>query len=145
MNDARRLPFGAEVLPGGGTHFRVWAPARQAVEVVIDGGPTVAHAAAGGGFFSGLGPGVAAGALYRLRLDGGPTLYPDPASRFQPDGPHGPSRVTDPTRFHWTDGDWRGLSDQGQVLYEMHVGTFTQQGTWAAAAARLPELADLGI
>src|SRR5439155_923723 len=90
-------------------------------------------------------PDVADGARYRFRLDGGPALYPDPASRFQPDGPHGPSQVVDPRPFDWTDRDWPGVPAEGHVLYEMHVGTFTPEGTWAAAAARLPELVALGI
>ncbi|HEY2155541.1 MAG TPA: malto-oligosyltrehalose trehalohydrolase, partial [Isosphaeraceae bacterium] len=70
---------------------------------------------------------------------------PDPASRWQPEGPHGPSCVVDPAAFAWTDRDWRGLSIRGQVLYEMHIGTFTSEGTWEAAAEQLPELAALGI
>ena len=140
----RRLPVGAEVARGG-THFRVWAPIRSRVEVLVEGGPALDLNPEGGGYFSGFGDGVGAGARYRFRLDGGPGLFPDPASRFQPDGPHGPSEVVDPTTFAWTDRDWPGVPDTGQVLYELHVGTFTPEGTWAAAAARLPELADLGI
>ncbi|MGH7969277.1 MAG: malto-oligosyltrehalose trehalohydrolase, partial [Limisphaerales bacterium] len=70
---------------------------------------------------------------------------PDPASRFQPDGPHGASEIVDPNRFAWTDQEWQGVPRNGQVLYEMHIGTFTTEGTWAAAAAQLPELKDLGI
>lgn len=141
---ARRYPFGAEVSPAG-THFRVWAPIRSRVEVVVEGGPTVALRAEGGGYFSGLAAGVGDGARYRFRLDGGPGLFADPASRFQPEGPHGPSQVVDPHRFEWTDAKWRGVPQRGQVLYEMHIGTYTPEGTWAAAAARLPELAELGI
>ena len=71
--------------------------------------------------------------------------YPDPASRFQPQGPHGPSEVIDPSAFAWTDRGWRGVGVTGQVIYEMHVGTFTPEGTWEAAARELPELADLGV
>src|SRR5262249_21257713 len=78
-------------------------------------------------------------------LDGGSELYPDPASRFQPDGPHGPSEVVDPKRFAWSDESWLGLVLEGQVIYEMHVGTFTPEGTWAAASRELAELAHLGI
>src|SRR5215207_4019701 len=145
---ARRLPVGAEALPGGGVHFRVWAPRRRRVEVVFEGGrapePFVLEEEEGG-YFSGLAEGARAGALYRFRLDGEDYLYPDPASRFQPDGPHQASRVVDPARFRWTDGDWRGASLKGQVVYEMHVGCFTPEGTLAAAAAQLRELADLGV
>ena len=141
----RRLPVGAETDPDRGTHFRVWAPIRKAVEVVIDRGPAVELRPEPDGYFSALVEGIGDGARYRLRLDGGADLYPDPASRFQPEGPHGPSQVVDPAAFRWTDGNWPGVPDTGQVLYELHVGTFTPEATWAAAAERLPELADLGI
>ena len=142
----RRLPVGAEVMAGGGVHFRVWAPSRARVEVVFEGGGA-AHALEpeDDGYFSALVGGAGAGTLYRFRLDGGDYLYPDPASRFQPGGPHGPSRVVDPAAFEWTDGGWRGASLRGQVVYEMHVGCFTPEGTLAAAAAQLKELADLGV
>ena len=79
------------------------------------------------------------GARYKLRLDGG-ELYPDPASRYQPEGPHGPSQIVDPSRYRWTDGAWKGVSIEGQVLYEMHVGTFTREGTWRSATAALERL-----
>ena len=145
---ARRLPVGAEALPGGGVHFRVWAPRRRRVEVVLEGadapGPFALEEEEGG-YFSGLAEGATEGALYRFRLDGDDYLYPDPASRFQPEGPHGASRVVDPSRFRWTDGAWRGASLKGQVVYELHVGAFTREGTLAAATARLKELADLGV
>ncbi len=143
---ARRYPVGAEVLPGGGTHFRVWAPGRRKVEVVLEG-PAVRSfelTAEDGGYFAGF---VEAddGTRYRFRLDGEEPLYPDPASRFQPDGPHGPSQLVDPSGFAWTDEAWRGVGREGQVLYEMHIGTFTPEGTWEAAARELPELARLGV
>ncbi|HEX6059660.1 MAG TPA: malto-oligosyltrehalose trehalohydrolase, partial [Gemmatimonadaceae bacterium] len=147
---ARRLPIGAEPQPDGGTHFRVWAPKRRRVEVVLepDGegeGEAFALEAEGDGYHSALVPDAPAGARYRFRLDGGTRLLPDPASRFQPDGPHGPSAVVDPAAFRWTDAAWRGVPRHGQVVYEMHVGTFTREGTWAAAARELPVLADLGV
>jgi maltooligosyltrehalose trehalohydrolase len=96
------------------------------------------------GYFSGAFSQAAAGARYRFRLDGG-DRFPDPASRFQPEGPHGPSQVVDPAHFAWSDSAWRGASIEGQVIYEMHVGTFTREGTWEAARRELPELASLGI
>ncbi len=134
---------------GGGVHFRVWAPARRRVEVVFaaPGGRQAAlelQREAGGGYFSGHAAAAAAGDLYRFRLDGG-DAFPDPASRFQPEGPHGPSRVVDPAAYRWRDAGWRGAARQGQVIYEMHVGTFTREGTWAAAARRLAGLAELGV
>src|ERR1700689_44084 len=108
-NMRRRYPIGAEA-SADGVHFRVWAPRRTHVDVV-----TTEHAAEStqplqreaSGHFSGLVAGVKAGDLYRFRLDGG-ALFPDPVSRFQPQGPHGPSEVVDPARFEWTDSNWRG-------------------------------------
>ncbi len=156
----RRLSVGAEVLPRGGTHFRVWAPRRRKVEVVIESGGGRGQQPDRGlrstelaielkpedsGYFSGVAETVGDGAIYRFRLDGGEKLYPDPASRFQPEGPHGPSRVVDPSKFKWTDGEWRGAGLKGQIVYEMHVGSFTREGTWQAATRELPELAALGI
>jgi maltooligosyltrehalose trehalohydrolase len=148
----RRLPVGAEPYPGGGVHFRVWAPRRRAVQVVLEGtgrpGPGSRPRILdpeGNGYFSGHVPAAGTGTLYRFRLDDGPDLFPDPASRFQPQGPHGPSQVVDPGAFAWTDAGWRGTPLAGQVLYEMHVGTFTRQGTWTAAAHQLLELAAVGI
>ena len=144
--DGRRLPIGAELVPGG-VHFRVWAPERRQVEVVLEGAagrtahPLVPEPT---GYHSGLLPGLAEGVHYRYRLDG-ELLRPDPASRFQPEGPHGPSEVVDPARFRWTDGRWEGLRRRGQVLYELHLGTFTIEGTWKAAAGELAALQELGV
>ena len=152
MNEApicRRLPVGAEFQPNGGVHFRVWAPRCRRLEVMIE--PSGRTREAGfelesekDGYFSGLIPGVGAGVLYHYRLDGG-AAYPDPASRFQPRGPHGPSEIIDPRAFRWTDREWRGAELHGQVIYEMHIGTFTRAGTWEAATAEIAALADTGI
>ncbi|MHB1162476.1 MAG: malto-oligosyltrehalose trehalohydrolase [Chloroflexota bacterium] len=150
--DGRRLPVGAEPRPGGGVHFRVWAPRRKKVQVGLEGSSGWDGARSwidltpeGNGYFSVEVGSAAAGILYRYRLDGGDDLYPDPASRFQPEGPHGPSQVVDPGSFVWSDEGWRGLGLEGQVIYEMHVGTFTAEGTWEAASRELPELAAVGI
>ncbi|MBX3466299.1 MAG: malto-oligosyltrehalose trehalohydrolase [Planctomycetes bacterium] len=146
----RRLPFGAEV-GGDGVHVRVWAPGRRSVEVVpeaaLAAGPVPLEREddpAEEGWFSGWVPEAGPGTRYRLRLDGD-LLVHDPASRFQPEGPHGPSEVVDPDAFAWTDAAWQGIGREGQVLYELHVGTFTPEGTWTAAARELPRLADLGV
>jgi maltooligosyltrehalose trehalohydrolase len=142
----RRLPIGAEAQPGGGVHFRVWAPDRKRVEVVLDGGKSELRLERGAdGYWSGLAERGGDGTRYAFRLDGEDKLYPDPASRSQPEGPHGPSEVIDPGAFAWTDGQWKGLSLPGQVVYELHIGTFTREGTWQAAAERLPHLRELGV
>jgi len=96
------------------------------------------------GYFHAFLPGLKEGETYAFFVDGeGP--FPDPASRFQPQGPHGPSQVVNPKRFAWTDQGWNGISIKGQVIYEMHVGTFTAQGTWQAATRELSALRALGI
>ena len=144
----RRLAAGVEVQPDGAALVRVWAPVCRTVDIVTDwrGGNRriLPLAPEEDGYFSATVNDVRAGDRYWFRLDGD-RLRPDPASRFQPDGPHGPSMIVDPQAFHWTDHDWPGIGPVGQVLYEMHVGTFTTEGTWAAAAAELPELARLGV
>jgi maltooligosyltrehalose trehalohydrolase len=142
---SRHLPVGAEVTPEG-VHFRVWAPRRRRVEVVLnEGEESIALSAEAGGYFSALVPQAKAGTRYQFRLDGGEKLYPDPASRYQPERVHGPSEVVDPAEFKWSDAKWPGIGAEGQVLYEMHIGTFTPEGTWESAAKQLQELKDLGI
>jgi maltooligosyltrehalose trehalohydrolase len=127
-----------------GTHFRVWAPVHDRVDVIVDGRAPAALTAEGNGYFEGLIADVGAGDRYRFSLDGQPPLA-DPASRFQPDGPHGPSLVVDSSRFAWTDDAWSGIRRSALVVYEMHVGTFTREGTWTAAKRELPALAELGV
>ena len=148
----RRLPVGAEVLQQGGVHFRVWATRCQRITVFIEssenpGAPllTATLMPERNGYFSGVVPSARTGMLYRYGLDDEADLYPDPASRFQPHGPHGPSQMVDPHTFQWTDQSWPGVHLEGQVIYEMHLGTFTPEGTWEAASRELPELAELGI
>lgn len=148
MTTMRRYSVGAELSPQGGFHFRVWAPIRKRVAVVLEGPHTEGEfplSAEGDGFFSTGIPDCEVGTLYRFRLDDDPMLYPDPASRFQPDGPHGPSQVIDPWAYRWSDLDWKGVELRGTVLYEMHIGTFTKEGTWAAAERELSQLAAVGI
>lgn len=144
--DARCELPGAHLGADGNTHFRVWAPAAQRVDLLLGEDGAVAAvplAPCGQGYFAGqaIAPG---GTLYRYRLNG-TDAFPDPASRYQPQGPHGPSEVIDPGAFAWSDAGWGGISARGQVLYEMHIGTFTQEGTYAAAREHLPYLKDLGI
>jgi maltooligosyltrehalose trehalohydrolase len=139
----RQYAVGAELASDGLVSVRVWAPDRERVTVVMDGRAT-ALAREKNGYFSGLARGQA-GSRYELGLDDDARPYPDPASRFQPDGPHGLSEVVDPASYAWEDARWPGISLQGQVLYELHVGTFTPEGTWASAALHLKRLAALGV
>ena len=131
------------MLPEGGTQFRVWAPVCEKVAVQTEEGevPLIAEA---NGYFSGILETAKAGTRYRFRLDG-KEAYPDPASRYQPEGPHGPSQVVDPNTYVWKDRTWKGVGLHGQVIYELHVGTFTREGTWKTAAEHLHHLAATGI
>lgn len=137
------MPVGAETASSGGVHFRVWAPRRWKVDVLVEDRSYPLQAEQNG-YYSGFLADASAGTRYRYRLDGG-EAYPDPASRFQPEGPHGPSEVVDPDAFAWPDQDWKGADIRGQIVYEMHVGTFTREGTWKAAIGELPALANIGI
>jgi maltooligosyltrehalose trehalohydrolase len=143
----RRLDVGAEVV-GDGVDIRVWAPGHERVEVLFEddgASPTVAlERESDGTHHSAFIPGIRAGACYRLRVDGGEPI-PDPTSRFLPDGPHGASEIVDPTSFPWTDAGWRGPTDAPNAIYELHVGSFTRDGTFDAARAHLSDLAALGI
>jgi len=130
-------------LDKNGVHFRIWAHGHRSVSVVLAGAEhslTVEKA----GYFSGYVKGAKDGDTYTLLVDGeGP--FPDPASRFQPSGPHGPSQIVDAAKFQWTDRAWRGAKLESQIIYEMHVGTFTPEGTWQAATEQLSALAELGL
>ena len=133
---------------GDGVRVRVWAPEHDRVELVWrrDGDHEVAAVLSRypdgthGGWFDGL----TVGLQYRYRLPDGRVL-PDPASRFQPEGVHGPSAVIDPSAFEWTDDGWTGVSLADAVIYELHVGAFTEQGTFAGVEDRLAHLAALGV
>jgi maltooligosyltrehalose trehalohydrolase len=140
---SRRLPIGAEPQRDGTVLLRVWAPDHERVAVVMDGVASAMTREADGHFS--VATAGRPGSRYGFRLGAAEQLLPDPASRAQPDGPHGLSQVVDPDAYRWQDDAWRGVELAGQVLYELHVGTFTADGTWAAAAAHLPELRDLGV
>ena len=144
MPSSGRLPLGA--LPRkGGTLFRVWSPNVQAVELILEpSGKAIPMKFVGSGYFEHLAPGVQAGDLYRYRLDG-KNVFPDPASRFQPEGVHGPSMVIDPAAFVWHDEDWEGIAQEDLVFYELHVGAFSTEGTFAGVQERLEYLRDLGV
>ncbi|HET9845167.1 MAG TPA: malto-oligosyltrehalose trehalohydrolase [Nitrospira sp.] len=141
---AWQMTLGAQVETGG-VRFRVWAPKRARVDVVLEeGGRSFPLMKDEAGYFSGLVPIARAGMLYRYRLDNG-EAYPDPCSRYQPQGPHGPSLIVDPSTYTWRHPEWQGVRMQGQVIYELHVGTFTPEGTLDATIGQLDELKDCGI
>ncbi len=144
MNSSRAsLHLGATVREDG-IRFRVWAPARRTVEVIVDGRRPLVMTRQSDGTFEATAPGLAAGARYQYRLDG-ERHRPDPASRYQPDGVHGPSVAVDAGSFPWTDQAFRGRGLADYVLYELHVGVFTRAGTFEAVIPHLPQLVDLGI
>ena len=142
---ARHVPIGAEPQSGGGVHFRVWAPRCREIVVEIEGLEPAALQSEPDGYFSLWSVPARVGMRYRFRLDRGEAALPDPASRFQPEGPHGPSEIVDPGAFAWTDHTWRGVAREQLIIYEMHIGTFTPEGSWEAASRELPALAELGI
>jgi malto-oligosyltrehalose trehalohydrolase len=136
--------FGAEAQQDG-TRFRLWAPHHQQIRLKIEGdGSHRAARVEADGWHDFFAPGVGAGALYQFVLPDG-VAFPDPASRFQPFDVHGPSEIIDPGAYRWENPDWRGRPWETCVLYELHVGAFTQEGTFAAAAAKLDALAELGV
>ena len=137
--------LGAIDLGNGRCRFRVWAPAAERVEVEVQGlqSRSLSLEPSGDGYFSTETEGVGPGDLYMIRLDG-KDARPDPASRFQPEGVHGPSMVVDRS-FAWTDADWQGLPLPAFVFYEIHVGTFTPEGTFEAVIPHLDRLRDLGV
>jgi maltooligosyltrehalose trehalohydrolase len=150
----RRWPLGTEILADGTAHTRVWASRCKKVEIVLTTPEadkskakeqTIALTSEGNGYFSATVDKAEVGTLYGFRLDDDSQVYPDPMSRFQPDGPHGRSQLIDSQSFAWKDKDWKGVPPRNRIFYELHVGTFTTEGTWNAAKAELPQLAALGI
>jgi malto-oligosyltrehalose trehalohydrolase len=142
------MPFGAELMANGQVRFRLWAPSASRVDVVLEnraGAGERAMAAEADGWFGLTTDAAGTGSRYRFRIDGGDLLVPDPASRFQPDDVHGPSEVVDPAAYGWRDGDWRGRPWEEAVIYELHVGSFTEAGNCDGVRRKLDYLADLGV
>ena len=143
------MPFGAQVTDGG-VRFRFYAPAARDVDVVFGDGTNGESSreplsARGDGWFEATILAAGPDTRYAFSLDRSALHVPDPASRFQPQGVHEPSIVVDPLAFAWPDDGWRGLPWNEHVFYELHVGTFTPEGTYAAALSKLEYLATLGI
>jgi malto-oligosyltrehalose trehalohydrolase len=143
MKSAHDMPFGAALTPGG-VRFAIWAPSAEDALVEVDGRRVPMQRGAQG-FFHCFDARAAPGSRYAFRFDGSDLVVPDPASRFNPDGVHGASEVVDAGAYEWRDGGWHGRPFHDAVVYELHVGTFTPQGTYAAAAERLDYLAALGV
>jgi maltooligosyltrehalose trehalohydrolase len=153
LSTHRRMPFGAELQADGSTSFRLWAPSvpKAEVEIEIELGIEQGDSARrhpmtrrGDGWHEAIIEGVGAGTRYRYVVNDG-LKVPDPASRYNPDDVHGASMVMDMHRHKWRDTEWRGRPWSEAVVYELHVGAFTPQGTYAAAAEHLQQLAELGI
>jgi malto-oligosyltrehalose trehalohydrolase len=146
MKRRHAMPFGAEVIEKG-TRFRLWAPGAREVGLCLEeeeGERRLAMPAAGEGWFELVTDHAGAGARYRYLIDRD-LRVPDAASRFNPRGVHGASEVVDPGAFDWQDAAWRGLPWEDAVLYELHVGTFSPEGTFEGARRRLEYLAQLGV
>jgi maltooligosyltrehalose trehalohydrolase len=146
------MPQGGRLFVGAkptqkGTYFRVWAPSAGRVEVVLDDRKLrIPLASEIDGYHSGMVCKALTGQIYKLSIDGGEG-FPDPASRYQPEGPHGPSQIVDPVAYKWSaaESKWGGLSIERQIFYELHIGTFTSEGTFLSAIGEFARLKDLGI
>ncbi|HEX7037485.1 MAG TPA: malto-oligosyltrehalose trehalohydrolase [Pseudomonadales bacterium] len=137
------MDWGASPIDGG-VRFRLWAPSASQVELLVDDRATRPMAAVGDGWWELVEPGARAGSRYRYRIDGGIDV-PDPASRFQPEDCLGPSQIVDPAGYRWQHGGWTGRPWHEAVIYELHVGTFTPDGTFRGAIGKLDTLVDLGV
>jgi maltooligosyltrehalose trehalohydrolase len=142
------MPFGAELTSAGEVRFRLWAPGAREVELVLHDNPEeprlLKMGALPGGWYELVTHEARAGSRYRYRIDGKQEM-PDPASRANPDDIHGPSEVIDPLAYEWDDEAWRGRPWNEAALYELHVGTFSPEGTFAGAEKKLGHLVELGI
>jgi maltooligosyltrehalose trehalohydrolase len=142
MKRQHDMPFGPQRLDDGRTRFRLWAPSAQQVDLMLDGQAWAMQAQAAGWYETDAQ--AAPGVRYAFCIDGG-LVVPDPASRSNPDDVHAASALTDPQAFDWPDADWTGRPWHEAVVYELHVGCFTPDGTFAAAIARLDDLVALGV
>jgi maltooligosyltrehalose trehalohydrolase len=148
MKRVHSMPFGAKYCPGSGVRFRLWAPQSKEVGLCLwqedQAEECRGMSKVDEGWFESVHHDARPGSRYKFQIDGG-IKVPDPASRFQPDDVHGPSEVVDPAAFDWQDINWQGRPWEEAVIYELHLGTFTPEGTFAAAEKRLPYLAELGV
>jgi malto-oligosyltrehalose trehalohydrolase len=144
---AHQMPFGAQILEDGSIRFRLWAPAARSLELCLatdEGRRCLTMERGAGGWFEQITRGARPGDLYTYRIDGDREI-PDPASRFQPSGVHGPSEIIDPAAFAWGGGTWEGRAWEEVVFYELHVGAFSPEGTFPGVTEGLDYLVDLGV
>jgi maltooligosyltrehalose trehalohydrolase len=140
-----RMPLGAELQADGAVRFRLWAPAAESVAVALEGASDpLPMAAVEEGWFELVSDAARAGSRYRFRLPDA-TEVPDPVSRFQPEDVHGPSLVVDPTAYAWRHPEWRGRPWEEAVLYELHLGAFSEEGTYDGLRRKLDHLERLGV
>lgn len=138
------MPFGATLLPEGGVCFRLWAPGQAEILLALDGAEPLPLQAGPDGWHELTVADAKPGDRYRFLLPNGQAV-PDPASRHQPDGVHGPSEVTNPAAYHWQEANWQGRPWHEAVIYELHIGSFTPEGTFRAAIEKLDHLVKLGV
>ena len=144
MKRSHSMPFGPRITPSGSIMFRLWAPSASKVDLHLDDHPPVTMMPTGGGWHECLSAHAAPGSQYCFQIDDG-LCVPDPASRYNPNDVHAASVLVDPESFDWQDIDWRGRPWEEAVIYELHVGTFTPEGTFAAAEEKLDYLVRLGV
>ncbi|QDU10997.1 malto-oligosyltrehalose trehalohydrolase [Gimesia aquarii] len=145
--DTRIERLGATPVTFNETYFRVWAPRQKTIAVEIHDQDTTSQfelTRDAQGYFAGTISNVRPGALYQYCLDHD-VRRPDPASRYQPEGVHGVSQVINADQFPWTDQDWQGIKKESLIIYELHLGSFTEAGTFRATIKSIPELIELGI
>jgi malto-oligosyltrehalose trehalohydrolase len=147
MKRRHSMPFGVEIQPDGAFRFRLWAPGARRVDLCLEAAPKeiiLPMKRDNNGWYSLVTDHAQAGARYRYGIDGEQRV-PDPVSRYQPNDIHGPSEVIDPAACEWKDSEWHGRPWEEVVLYELHVGTFSEAGNYAGVIQRLDELVDLGV
>ena len=144
MKYQQTTAHGPEILDGNGVRFRLWAPSAQKVDLILDSSAPLPMEAHEDGWFKLIEPNAKVGSKYKFLING--TLsVPDPASRFQPDDITGASQIVDPRAFDWPDDHWKGRPWHEMVIYELHVGTYTQDGNYSALETKLDHLVELGV
>jgi malto-oligosyltrehalose trehalohydrolase len=140
-----KMPFGTEIRTDGTVRFRLWAPGQEQVSLILEGGgKTLPMTSLEGGWHELITDEAGLGTRYQFEVTNG-LRVPDPASRHQPQDVHGPSEVIDPGAYQWENSQWRGRPWEEAIVYELHVGAFTPQGTFRAAINKLVHLVQMGI